>query len=371
MPLREPRSLTRAPLVSAAAVLVALSCALPATIAAQEAAPRPGTHTVKRGDTLWDLAKQYLGDAFLWPEIYRLNTDQIEDPHWIYPGEVLKLPGLEPAVPADTAPAPVETTPAPLPTTVLQPAAPAAPEPAAVATVAPETASVVRVGEYAASPWVEKRGGPSGSGYVIGRRDMPGIASADRSRLNLFDGVLVAPPANATGTANQLFLTYRLGPLLEDFGQIVIPTGVIQITRPSQNGEAAIGRVVKMFGEVLQGQRLIPFDTAAALVTTAPSLTTGPSGKVRWVLDSPVLTTIQSFVVLDLTARDVSTGDRIELFEPRHASVNEGELATPELPIGEAQILRVTPFGASAVVTHQEQPKISVGTSARVSGKMR
>ena len=67
-------------------------------------APLPKTHTVKRGDTLWDIAKTYLGDAFLWPEIYRLNTDIIEDPHWIYPDELLKLPGQQAKVVAVTPP---------------------------------------------------------------------------------------------------------------------------------------------------------------------------------------------------------------------------------------------------------------------------
>lgn len=49
-------------------------------------------HRVVPGDTLWDIARKYLGNGIRWPEIYNLNSAQIRNPHWIYPGQVFKIP---------------------------------------------------------------------------------------------------------------------------------------------------------------------------------------------------------------------------------------------------------------------------------------
>ena len=70
--------------------------------------PTPELHVIRRGDTLWDICWYYFNDPWQWPKVWSYNA-QITNPHWIYPGDLVRLlpkgflstvpiddPGLEP-----------------------------------------------------------------------------------------------------------------------------------------------------------------------------------------------------------------------------------------------------------------------------------
>lgn len=80
--------------IIATAVIVASACGV---FGGREIFAEDTTsHAVQKGDTLWDLSEGYLNDPLLWPKIWKINP-KIANPHWIKPGQVVKIPGKKKA----------------------------------------------------------------------------------------------------------------------------------------------------------------------------------------------------------------------------------------------------------------------------------
>jgi LysM repeat protein len=372
------------------------------TLGAQEQAPQ--SHTVKRGDTLWDLAKLYLGDSFLWPEIYRLNTDIIDDPHWIYPGEALKLPapGTTPTVaegpPVKQAGEPVSTpAPVPAPAPVAAPAgAPVAPvtgspvyePPIGVLdgpTVFPKQrfdviiskqrnpvkppVPAVNLGTFLSAPFVDHSGGPRGAGAILTviNLSVGAAARAPKERAQLHDDILIVPPVGSAAPEGERYISFTVGPKIEGVGQLIIPTGVVQVTRAPRDREATMAHVVRMFGEIYADQRLMPYDSTTLQFVARPQPSSDSlGGMVRLVAGKGILPSLQDFLIVDVAAEDgVKLGDEFELYEPRHKIDGSGGFSQPDLPIAHAQVVRVTRYGTTLMIVDQQHPKIEEGTRVR------
>jgi LysM repeat protein len=342
---------------------------------APAAAPVEGevTHIVKKAETLWDIAKAYLKDPFRWPEVFQRNTDVVENPHYIYPGEVIRISGSEvrPEVLAGVMTKPPAPAPTGLKRTVFSalPAYTSDRIPGTGEVLGRDQVGVVRVGEVEAAPYVDRMGGRGGAGRLAASYERPGIAAkATHQRFQLRDLVFVEVPNGRAARSGDRYLVVVPGASIDEATQLMIPTGIVRV-ESVETGHPALARIVRQFGDIRLDQLVVPVESAvpAATATRIP-VSNGLSAQVLWVHNDPVLPTLQSYVLLSLDAgTDVSVGDQFTLMD----TTAEETHPAPPVPAAVAQVVRVTPFAITALVVDHDQPTVKVRMPARLTARMR
>ena len=229
------------------------------------------------------------------------------------------------------------------------------------------TGPTIRPGEFYAAPWVERQGGPANAGSIVGTGEVPGIPLTEAERpLQSHERVFVTVPPGMASTAGTRYITARFGPMIEGVGQVMVPTGIVAIER-AQPGQAAEARVMARFEPVQIGDLLVSMDAVPVGTTRPAAVSGGAETFVLWIKAEPVLPSLQSYVVV-AAAPGMRVGDQISFYRPRRPTPSG--VVLPESEIAVAQLVRVTPQGATALVVDQTYGAIQQGTNARVTAKM-
>ena len=354
---------------SAAVVLAALI--LPTFAQAQEPEteePR-GTHTVVRDDTLWDLAIRYYETPWEWRVIWNANRDVVEDPHWIYPGEVLVIPGLpaqartaEPAA----EPEPEALPPGLVPFGLRQPRPTRAPgrtifydagdeeRPRTSESMQREYVAVAPDRVHSA-PWLSRMGQePDGTGEVVGFAE-----SGNRSAtMTLYDHVRIRVSAPArVGELLQIFRNTRTIPRV---GHVSTPVGVARV-ETVENGEV-VATIEKVYGRIQAGDLVRPLPAYEGRIGVyAEPVSGGSEAMIMGVAGDQEITDVGHVVFLDLGSDDgIAIGDEFVLY---------GE-ALPADARGSLQVVYTTASTASARVLRMDDDVWRPGIVVRLARKM-
>ncbi|HKV73556.1 MAG TPA: LysM peptidoglycan-binding domain-containing protein [Gemmatimonadales bacterium] len=402
------------------ALLLLCTAALPAAVSAQTPAnPSADSHTVRKGDTLWDLARTYYGDPLLWPQIYRLNTSVVEDPHWIYPGEVLNLRGGDQAsaVPGAAAPAAAaaaaqpaaDTTAAAAAAAPTDTAAPAAEVAAAPEADAADTANQA-ADEYLDQPMADDTTGqlfPSANahtttpytadvanqykplrrtefysaGYLTEGQKLPfgklkgGVTPKDvdvapngRGAVQIHNEVGVTPPQGGSYQVGDTLMIVYVGREVAKYGNVIFPTGmavVRDVSRPENTAE-----VIAQYNQLYRGMSMLPAEKFPGSGNSrAVPISDGVQATVITRVFQNRLNLIQDVLLLDKGRTDgVALGD---IFEIRRKVVQHPDAAdtTPEL-ICRVQIVHLRDHTASGKIVWLGAGTVPDGSPARQVAKL-
>jgi hypothetical protein len=315
-------------------------------------------YTVQKGDTLWDLSQRFSDSAWSWPELWEEN-DQISNPHWIYPGERIRLykksgdliitgeGSQEMAEPLTATPtlAPASST-----------------EQMATHTQGPYYMfkAIDRVG-FIRTPAVIPLGTifeVQGRKVLISEGDTVYVRPSDES----------AAASLIPGSRHSVFKT--LAPTddrksLETIGTQHYILGIVEVIKKQQ--ELIIAKIIKSFRPISINDQLMPFRPRHKKIQLRPS-TPGIDGKIIASEDHSVLTGDYTLAFIDKGRVDnIEIGQRYSLYRKEKASIENEEIVVKDFPPVDFATLLVlhTEETTSTVVITQTKDSIHAGERFR------
>lgn len=214
----------------------------------------PTVYIVKQGDTLWGLSDRFMKDPYYWPNLWARNPEQIVNPHFIFPGQKLRIyPDrieVEPVKKAETPPA--------------DESAPQSPEAVEqIETPVPERHFTVNGGEgfIAGSSF-------KASGFVIAGQHNRQIFAED-------DLVYTDIGRNLGGKIGDRFTIFKnYGAVSHPFTNVILgyrvaPLGTLQLTEIA--GKSSKALITSSFMEIEPGSALLPYRNMKKEITLRAS----------------------------------------------------------------------------------------------------
>jgi hypothetical protein len=206
-------------------------------------------------------------------------------------------------------------------------------------------------------------------GTVLGPVTPPQIRALARNTNAMpYSTIAVSAPKGATYQVGDTLLAVQVGREIDDYGDLVLPTGMIQVTDTASGKYLA--NVIAVYGPIRGGQRVLPLDkfadagSAKAVPVSGGVRATLLGGSGRQDLKAP-----QMVVFLDKGRQDgVALGD---LFEVRRQpeGLSDGTIRVDEV-MATLQVVHVRERTATARLLSIISPDIPPGTEARQVAKL-
>ena len=340
----------------AALLVAAVAAAAPLAAQQRDTVPTDRVHVVRPGETLWDIARVYLNDPFLWPEIFRINTDVVEDPALIYPNERLAMPAGAAGAGAD-----------PTRTVFYQGDRQAGPRDRF--NVQPAGTSifpVVRLGDFYRAAFLARDAEVQPVGRVA-ELISPTVVPMDRQpNILIYDRVYVALTPDAQLRIGDRVQFLRSGRELLPHGRVFISTGVGTVAAVDPGVATVV--VVGMFDQMAMGDLAVPYAVFPVRPGVRPAASSGLQARILGFEKPHALQAVEEIAFIDVGREaGVREGDEFEVYLPREGR----DWGTrPEIPVARMQVVKVTRGTASARITSIDQPAVAVGLPVRRTAAM-